>query len=139
MAGAYTIDRAAVAKLLFGKTIYPDLMPIYYDLHRRAESVQRRAKVLVGKRTGYLASRITLNSRAVPPYWWFKIEGDTRYAYMHHQGTHPHIITGDLEFRSGGRLVHTRVVHHPGTRANPFLREALPAFMAARDLPHLRP
>jgi hypothetical protein len=143
MPGNYEVNHAAVAKLLFGKTIYPDMMPIYYDLHRRAESVQRRARVLVGKRTGYLASRITLTSRRVPPFWYFTVTGDTRYAYMHHRGTRPHIITGklggDLEFRSGGRLVHTRVVHHPGTRPNPFLSRALPAFMGARDLPHLRP
>jgi hypothetical protein len=139
MPGSYEIHHAAVAKLLFGKTVYPDMMPIYYDLERRARSVQRRAIVLVGKRTGYLASRINLSSRAVPPFWWFKIEGDTRYAYMHHRGTKPHIIEGSLEFRSGGRMVHTRVVHHPGTKPNPFLSRALPAFMAARDATHLRP
>lgn len=139
MVGRYEINRPAVAKLLFGKTVYPDMVPIYHDLNRRAESVQRRAKVLVGKKTGRLAARIELTSRAAPPYWWFKIEGNTLYAYYHHHGTRPHLITGELEFRSGGRMIHTRVVHHPGTRGNPFLRNALPAFMAARDAAHLRP
>jgi len=139
MAGSYEIHRPAVAKLLFGKTVYPDLVPIYHDLNRRAQSVQRRAKKLVGKDTGRLASRIELTSRAVPPYWWFKVEGNTRYAYMHHQGTKPHVIEGSLEFRSGGRLVHPRVVHHPGTDPNPYLRNALPSFMRARDALHLRP
>lgn len=138
MAG-YTVDRAAVAKLLYGKTVYPDMIPIYYDLERRARSVQNRARVLVGKRTGYLLGRITLSSRAAPPFWFFTITGDTRYAYYHHRGTKPHIITGSLEFRSGGRMVHTRVVHHPGTKPNPFLSRALPAFMGARDDVRLRP
>jgi hypothetical protein len=115
------------------------MVPIYHDLNRRAESVQRRAKVLVGKDTGRLAARITLTSRPVPPFWWFTITGDTRYAYYHHRGTKPHVIVGSLEFRKGGRMVHTREVHHPGTKPNPFLRNALPAFMAARDAAHLRP
>lgn len=139
MAGDYEINRVAVAQLLFGKVDKPgDMVSIYFDLERRARSVQRRAKVLVGKDTGRLASRITLTSRRAPPFWWFQIEGDTRYAYYHHRGTKPHIIEGDLKFRSGGRLIHTRVVHHPGTAPNPFLRNALPAFMGARDAPGLR-
>jgi hypothetical protein len=139
MAGTYEIHHAAVAKLLFGKTYYPDMVPIYHDLERRAKAVQRRAKVLVGKDTGYLASRITLSSRAAPPFWWFKIEGNTTYAYVHHQGSKPHIIKGHLEFPSGGRMVHTRVVHHPGTKPNPYLRNALPAFMGLRQGVTTRP
>jgi len=135
----YEIHRAAVAKLLYGKTVYPDMVPIYHDLNRRAKAVQRRAKVLVGKDTGRLASRITLTSRTAPPFLWFRIEGDTRYAYHHHQGTKPHTIEGSLSFRSGGRLIHPRVVHHPGTKANPFLRHALPAFLKLGDSVTLRP
>jgi hypothetical protein len=138
MAGAYTINRSAVAKLLYGKTYYPDMVPIYHDLNRRAKAVQREAKVLVGKDTGRLMERITLSSWATPPYWWFRVEGNTRYAYLHHQGTKPHIIVGSLEFRKGGRLVHTREVHHPGTAPNPYLRNALPKFMSTRDAFHLR-
>jgi hypothetical protein len=133
MAGRYEIHRAAVAKLLFGKTYYPDMVPIYHDLNRRAKEVQRVAKVKVGKDTGYLMSRIELSSRIVPPFIWFKVEGNTRYAYVHHQGSRPHTITGSLEFRSRGRMVHTRVVHHPGTAPNPYLRTALPSFMSLRQ------
>jgi hypothetical protein len=139
MPGDYEIHRAAVAKLLFGKTYYPDMVPIYHDLYRRAKEVQRVAKVKVGKDSGRLASRIELSSRAAPPYWWFKIEGNTAYAYIHHQGTKPHIIEGHLEFPSGGRLVHTRIVHHPGTEPNPYLRTALPAFLKLRQSVATRP
>jgi hypothetical protein len=139
MAGRYDINRAAVAKLLYGKTYYPDMVPIYHDLNRRAKEVQRVAKRKVGKDTGRLAARITLDSWAVPPYWWFRVEGNTRYAYMHHQGTRPHTIEGGLEFRSHGRMMHARIVHHPGTRPNPFLRDALPAFMSLRQGVATRP
>lgn len=139
MAGNYEIHHAAVAKLLYGKAYYPDMVPIYHDLNRRAKAVQRKAKLLVGKKTGYLASRIELSSRIAPPFLWFKVEGNTRYAYLHHQGTKPHIITGSLEFKSGGRMVHTREVHHPGTRPNPYLRNALPEFMGLRQGVATRP
>jgi hypothetical protein len=139
MAGSHEINRPAVAKLLFGKAYYPDMVPIFHDLNRRAKEVQRIAKIKVGKDSGRLAANIDLTSRAAPPYWWFKVEGNTRYAYMHHQGTRPHVITGSLEFRKGGRMVHTREVHHPGTAPNPYLRTALPAFMALRQGVATRP
>jgi len=126
--GSYEIHRAEVAKLLWGKTPGGGTVPIYPALNRRAKAVQRKAIVLVGKDSGRLASRITLSSRAAPPFWWFKVEGNTPYAYMHHEGTHPHIIEGNLKFQAGSRLVHARVVHHPGTKGNPFLSSALRHF-----------
>jgi len=138
MAGDYEIHRAAVAKLLYGDQRYPDLDPIRPEMQRRAQAVQRRAKVLVGKKTGRLASRITLTEKITPPFLWYQIEGNTRYAYLHHQGTKPHVISGSLTFKSGSRVTHARIVHHPGTRPNPFLKNALPAFMALRDAPAFR-
>jgi hypothetical protein len=127
--GHYEIHQGEVAKLLWGKTPGGGTVPIYPALNRRAKQVQRAAKMLVGKDTGLLMSRITLSSRAAPPFWLFKVEGNTRYAYMHHEGTRPHLIEGNLKFRgTGGRVVHARVVRHPGTRGNPFLRTALRRF-----------
>lgn len=45
------------------------------------------------------------------------------------RGTRPHIIrpvrARALRFTVGGRVVYATVVHHPGTRSNNFLREAL--------------
>jgi hypothetical protein len=44
-------------------------------------------------------------------------------------GTRPHIIrprrAKALRFEAGGRVVFTKLVRHPGTRANNFLRRAL--------------
>jgi len=46
-------------------------------------------------------------------------------------GTRPHIIrpvrARALRFTVGGRVVYATVVRHPGSRANPFLIEALRA------------
>jgi hypothetical protein len=54
---------------------------------------------------------------------------NTDYAAAVNDGTRPHIIrprnAQALRFRIGGRVVYARVVHHPGTRANPFLDRAL--------------
>lgn len=130
----YDIDHRAVAYLLFGKIPTSDITPIYPDLRRRAEAVSVRAKVLVGKRTGALAASIGVSDTRLPGGWNFRITADRRYALYHHRGTKPHIIKGPVAFRSGGRLVVARNVHHPGTKPNPYLSRALPAFMATRDI-----
>ncbi|MFF2612378.1 hypothetical protein [Kitasatospora sp. NPDC058046] len=50
----------------------------------------------------------------------------TRYVI---EGTRPHIIrprrAKALRFEVGGRTVFAKVVHHPGTKPNPFLQRAL--------------
>lgn len=129
----YEINRSAVAKLLYGKRYYPDMIPIYPELERRARQVMVTAKVKVGKDTGRTAESIDLTSELRAPYWWFRIEAHTRYAWYHHQGTKPHIITGDLKFREGAKVTHARIVHHPGTAPNPFLRDSLPIFMRVHE------
>lgn len=133
----HTINHAAVAKLLYGKVPAPDMIPIYPDLRRRAEMVATKARLYVGKDSGRTAASIDVNSTLRGPVWNFRIEAHTRYAYYHHQGTRPHIITGGVggvvTFRSHGRIVHTRIVHHPGFHGNPFLSRALPEFMLLRD------
>lgn len=49
----------------------------------------------------------------------------TPYASYIEYGTAPHIITvspgGCLAFEVGGETVFTKLVHHPGTRPNPFV------------------
>ena len=43
-------------------------------------------------------------------------------------GTRPHLImpvrARALRFEAGGRIVFTKLVHHPGTRPNPFVQRA---------------
>lgn len=134
----WEIDRSGVAKILYGKTPAPHMIPIYPELRRRAGLVATTAKGLAGKDTGRLVASITVSSELRVPHWWFRIHANVPYALAHHRGTRPHVITGDLKFRSHGKTVHTRVVHHPGTKANQFLRNALPAFMAAPSISSLR-
>ena len=49
-------------------------------------------------------------------------------------GTRPHEIRpkeqgGVLAFRANGRMVYARVVQHPGTKAQPFVRESFDAWV----------
>jgi hypothetical protein len=57
------------------------------------------------------------------------VGSDVEYAPMVNDGTRPHIIrprrAKALKFTVGGRTVYAALVHHPGTRARPFLDRAL--------------
>ncbi|MFI7283098.1 hypothetical protein ACIBOV_22840 [Micromonospora chersina] len=58
------------------------------------------------------------------------VENDVEYAAAVHDGTGAHLIRprragGMLRFETGGQVVFTSLVRHPGTRAQPWLREAM--------------
>lgn len=58
------------------------------------------------------------------------VTNDVEYAESVHNGTPPHRIVprrsdGVLRFETGGQVVFTTYVNHPGTRAQPWLREAM--------------
>ncbi len=59
-----------------------------------------------------------------------------RLAGFVNDGTRPHRIVPKngsvLRFTVGGRVVYARVVNHPGTRARPFLDQALREVAAQR-------
>lgn len=71
-----------------------------------------------------IEARRTFTLRSV-----YTIGSDVSYADMVHNGTPPHTIRPRnkqaLRFRIGGRIVFAKVVHHPGTKARPFLDRAL--------------
>lgn len=54
---------------------------------------------------------------------------DVNYARMVSEGTRPHDIRPKsaraLAFRTSGGMVFAKVVHHPGTRANPYVEDGL--------------
>lgn len=86
-----------------------------------------KRKAPVNKRGGggnlrqSIRSRMTGVARGV-------IEVGAKYAIYVHEGTRPHIIKvvnrKVLANRREGRIF-GKIVHHPGTRAQPFLQEAL--------------
>jgi hypothetical protein len=58
------------------------------------------------------------------------------YSAFVHQGTRPHVIkprnASALKFQAGGKTVFAKSVNHPGTRARPFLTNAVARVL--RDL-----
>jgi hypothetical protein len=105
-------------------------------LERRADRAVRGAKRQVGKKTGRLMKSIHKRhlGNYTGQYIWIG-SNTVPYAYAHHEGTRPHIITpkeggadGRLVFRKGSRIIVTPLVNHPGTRGNPYLRDQLVHF-----------
>jgi hypothetical protein len=94
------------------------------------------AKAQVGVKTGALRNSIHKRhlGNFTGQYLW--IGSNLPYAYLHHEGTLPHVIKPSagrankpLVFRKGTVLIHTSIVRHPGTKPNPYLRNQLRHFL----------
>lgn len=108
------------------------------ELETTARQVMNRAKILAPVDTGRLRASIRIESRRLLTLRSvYTIGSDVSYAPMVHDGTRPHQIRPKraytlsrgrkpaLRFLVGGRVVYARVVNHPGTKARPFLDDAL--------------
>lgn len=114
----------------------PALSKESHRIGRHAMSVwQRRgatqAKVDVPVDTGNLGRTIGEGhiGTAGPYSTSGSIHAKADYALFVHEPTRPHLIRpknpgGVLRFQVGGRTVFARLVHHPGTKGRPFLRNA---------------
>jgi hypothetical protein len=95
----------------------------------RGVMISSAARAMVGKRTGALAASINISQSPTKTGQEMKIGSPLPYAYMHHEGTRPHIIRADsgglLRFSSRGRVVYSRAVMHPGTKPNRYLSSFL--------------
>jgi hypothetical protein len=100
-------------------------------LHGIGREIERGAKRQVGVQTGALRKSIHIMRHVGHAKGQtIEIGSNLKYALMHHEGTKPHIITPNppnkvLSFSRGSRVVHTKVVHHPGTKANRYLSDQL--------------
>jgi len=143
MAGAvevkFVIDNAALNGLLRGPS-----GPVYIDMIRRAEILQRAAKaqIPIGEKPnrtsrGHLKESVVKrlypnsNGQVLLEVW---VGSDHPNAVMVHEGTRPHIILPKnakaLAFVADGRLVFAMIVHHPGTSPNHYLTDNLPLVVA---------
>jgi hypothetical protein len=89
-----------------------------------------------GRPSGYLRSRISWEMHRDPVGLYVDIASPARtpqgepYGLFMEVGTRPHVIRprnpgGWLRWFEGGKVRFAKVVHHPGTRAQPHLRPAL--------------
>lgn len=83
------------------------------------------SKAMVGVRTGRLRRSISMRQGLRGRVQYVEVSANTKYAYMHHEGTRKHRINAAqgrlLRFNVGGRVVYVRKVNHPGTKPNPYL------------------
>lgn len=100
-------------------------------LHREvAMPIQMAAKRQVGVKTGALRSSIKISHFMAPGGAAVRVGSNLHYAYLHHEGTRPHLIVpkdpdGVLIFRKGARVIKTERVMHPGTKPNRYLSDQL--------------
>jgi len=124
------LDRAALARVIQDAS--------RRELGEASRQAVNRAKVLAPVDTGRLRASIRVEARrTLTLRSRYTIGSDVYYAPFVNDGTRPHIIRprrpgGTLRFTVGGRVVYAKVVHHPGTRARPFLDRALREVAAAR-------
>jgi hypothetical protein len=107
---------------------------LWKKLEEKGDEAVRGAKRSVGVSTGRLRASIHKRHTGnfTGQYLW--IGSTVSYAYMHHEGTRPHLIAPKtagkmLRFSSKGRMVITPgPVMHPGTKPNPYLSNQLRHF-----------
>ena len=89
-------------------------------LEKRGKRVITAARAQVGKKTGHLAASIHMRQYPTALGQEMTIGSRLRHALPHHEGTKPHRIVARkaqvLRFTSGGRVIYTRSVMHPGTQ-----------------------
>lgn len=100
-------------------------------MDRRGNYALSGARRQVGVDTGKLRQSLHMrhNVEVYGQSLWIG-SNTVSYAYMHHQGTKPHVIApknGTILRMGSSRIVHGPVMH-PGTKANPFLSSQLHHF-----------
>jgi hypothetical protein len=96
---------------------------------RKGYILEQLAKQQVGKKTRALERSIHHSMRYTGAGFIVSVGSDNPIAYIHHKGTLPHTImpktAKTLRFHSHGKIVFTKVVHHPGTKPNHYLTDNL--------------
>lgn len=122
------------APVVYVKLFHPQSGP---DRHLRSKAIRvaNLARQIAPQRTGYLANsiRVSQNREEKGRYTFgYSVVANAGYARYVHEGTGPSRrgkYPGAMRFygtnASAGREVFTDDIRHPGTRAQPFLRDAL--------------
>ena len=97
---------------------------------KTTRQILNRAKVLAPVDTGRLRSSGRMDVKVTHFGPTGVVTFPVKYAQMVHDGTRPHIIRAKkkgkkLRFVVAGKVLYRPLVHHPGTKAQPFLTRAL--------------
>lgn len=120
-------DHAELTRVLQGRD-----GPVFRDLVKRTLRVEQAAKQGCPVDEGRLRSSIRHSFGQDARGLFGRVGTDVEYARAVHDGTRPHVIVPRtariLRFPTtprGSTFVYAKRVMHPGTRARPFLRDAL--------------
>jgi len=98
-------------------------------LSNKGDQIRTSARNKVGYRTGRLKATIHKRHLRDPRGQYMLIGNDAPYAYYHHEGTRPRVIsptTGKtLRFVSRGQVIFAHEVLHRGNKPNKYLLDAL--------------
>lgn len=98
-------------------------------MKKQGRLMMTMAKRQAPRESGALARSISMIHAREARGQYMTIGSDVRYAEAVHEGTKPHEITakqaGILRFSSGGRMIYSHHVDHPGTRPNHYLTDQL--------------
>lgn len=124
-----------VVKVVFNKPAMDEMLRnpsgmVGRYIAERARRVVVAAKMQAGVKTGRLKNSIHMrHMRGGPAGQYVMVGSNLHYALLHHEGTKPHLIVPNrstvLRFSSGGRVIYTHAVRHPGTRPNRYLTDNL--------------
>lgn len=128
----WTITNVLIYDNMLRKELQTPAGGLWRYMQRAGQRAVTGAKVQAGVRTGALRMSIHMKhlANATGQYVW--VGSNKSYAYIHHEGSRPHIITpsraSTLRFTSGSRVIYTHMVRHPGTRPNRYLSSQMKYF-----------
>lgn len=121
----FEVTRQGLDLRVFAGEIRNDILPgLVKDAADYAEALMSaKAPVRSGRLLGSIRKQVSGNEAVIGP--------TVPYAVYVEYGTVPHFIrpvfAKVLAFEVGGKMVFTPIVHHPGTKPNPFVRETAAA------------
>ena len=125
LAARYKLDAIQIANMLRGES-----GPVLRFMRQTTREVRNRAVLKSPVDTGHMRNShrevVEVTRGSILAY----VVVDADYAEYVHEGTRAHTIRpkkhgGVLVFQAGGETVFTTIVHHPGTKAQPWLLEAM--------------
>jgi hypothetical protein len=129
---SYKFSRLNLYRPILNAYLKTPAGPLWRTLQVRGRITLVLARRQVGVDTGALKRSITMSHKTTSYGQELKIGSENKIAYLHHEGTRPHLITPknapQLVFMSKGRIIRTQLVRHPGTKPNRYLSDQLFVF-----------
>lgn len=129
---SYKFSNLVIYKPVLNGYLKTSKGPLWRELETRGKIVVALASRQVGVETGALKRSIKMEHKSARYGQELKIGSRNNIAYLHHEGTKPHLIkpknSPQLVFMSKGRVIRTQLVRHPGTRPNKYLSDQLFVF-----------